>query len=652
MAEPTPAAVTEALAVAPSQVTPETDAKTGEVLAAFDASALLAGLPESPGVYRMLDRAGQVIYVGKALNLKKRVSSYFSRQDTGIKTRTLVAQIGAVDITVTNTEKEALLLENNLIKAIRPRYNILLRDDKSYPYIYLDTSQSYPRLGFHRGSRKAVGRYFGPYPSASAVRQTLNILQKLFRLRQCEDSFFSNRSRPCLQYQIKRCTAPCVDFIAVQDYAEDLRLAVLFLQGNNSQIIAELGTKMEQASAALKFETAARYRDQILTLRRIEEKQYVSADAGDLDIVACVCKAGFSCVQVFYIRAGHNLGNKVFYPKQGNQTEAADVLAAFLSQYYLSDHRVGSLPDEILLNLAVPEQALLETVLSERREKKLSIRHSWRAERAKWVKMAEDNARLSLASHLSAKASQHTRFEALQDALHLDNALQRIECFDISHTQGEATVASCVVMEQEGFVKSDFRRFNIKDITPGDDYAAMRQALTRRYVRLKQGEGLLPDILLIDGGPGQTQEALQVLSQLQIEGVMVLGVAKGPERRPGAETLFLNGNPKGFALAAESPALHLIQQVRDEAHRFAITAHRGRRAKARRTSSLEQIEGLGPKRRRSLLLRFGGLQEVQRASVDELMSVTGIHRQLAQRIYAVFHDSHDSHDNEIQTWDD
>lgn len=615
----------------------------------FDAERFCSQLPELPGVYRMLNRDAQVIYVGKARNLKKRVSSYFQRHEQSIKTQALVAQIRGIEISITQTEKEALLLENNLIKALRPRYNIVLRDDKSYPYIYINSNHEYPRLSFHRGARRGKGRYFGPYPSAGAVRQTLNILQKLFLLRQCEDSFFNNRSRPCLQYQIKRCTAPCMGYITPAQYQEDLHLAEMFLQGKSLQLIDQLATQMQSCSDALEFERAAKLRDQIQTLNRIEEKQYISADAGNIDIIACISRGGMSCIQVFFVRNGHHLGNKAFYPRHQGSPSEAEILYAFLCQYYIhTQHHaldaedVGAggtrFPDEIIVNLDLEEKSLLQNTFSDLAGRNVRLGHQVRSERAKWLQIAQKNAEASLQQRLSSQANLLERFEALQDALGLDEEIQRIECFDISHTMGEATVASCVVMSRDGFAKSDFRRFNIRDIKGGDDYAAMRQALTRRYTRLKSGEGVLPDILLIDGGKGQIREAQQVLDELQIDAVTLLGVAKGPTRKAGLETLFFSHDKQGFVLPPASPALHLIQQIRDEAHRFAITAHRQRRDQARRVSQLEQIEGLGPKRRQALLTRFGGLQQVQRASVDDLQKVNGINLQLAQRIYDFFHE--------------
>lgn len=600
----------------------------------FDAKSFLKTLTTRPGVYRMLSDQGKVLYVGKAYNLKKRLASYFRRSGLPVKTHALMVQVHQVEVTVTHTEGEALILENNLIKEFKPRYNILLRDDKSYPYIYLSAHDDFPRFGFYRGSKQEKGRYFGPYPSASAVRESLQLLQKLFPVRQCEDSFFRNRSRPCLQHQIKRCTAPCVGLVDRETYQQDVRYAVLFLEGKNSQVTDELIARMETAAAQLHFEEAARYRDQIATLRHVQEKQYVSGERGDLDVIASVAQQDIGGVEVFYIRAGRVLGNKTFYPQHAQGADAADILAAFLPQYYLG----REVPGEILVNHALEDRELLEHTLEVQTGHRVLITHKVRGERARWLALAAANAEHAITGQLANKANTLQRFEALQEALKLEDRPQRIECFDISHSMGEATVASCVVFETEGAIKSDYRRFNIEDITPGDDYAALHQALLRRYTRLQQGEGKMPDILLIDGGKGQVAEATKVLEELQIGDLTTIGVAKGPERKAGAETLFLSGVKQPFILPADSPALHLIQQIRDEAHRFAITGHRQRRGKARTSSPLERIPGLGPKRRRLLLSRLGGLQEVARAGVEELAQVHGISRALAQRIYDVFHD--------------
>lgn len=602
---------------------------------AFDPKAFLAHLSSRPGVYRMLDGEGAVIYVGKARNLKRRVASYFRGRADNPKVRAMVAQVRDIEVTVTHTETEALILENHLIKALRPRYNVLLRDDKSYPYIHLSDDE-FPRLGVHRGSRSRPGRYFGPYPSAGAVKESLSLLQKLFPVRQCENGFYRNRSRPCLQYQIERCSGPCVGLVDRETYMEDVRHAVLFLEGRSSQVIDDLAQRMEAASAALEFEAAARYRDQIARLSRVQEKQYVSGERGDLDVVAAVTRAGVACVQVFSIRGGRNLGNKAFFPRNAEQVAVGEVLGAFLPQYYLG-HNDRGVPPEVLVNAEPEDAGMLAAALGEQSGRQVAIRSRLRGERARWVAMAVENAEHALGSRLAAKTDLSGRFEALQEALGLEAVPQRMECFDISHTGGEAAVASCVVFDQEGPVKSDYRRFNIRDIEPGDDYAAMQQALERRFRRLKEGEGPMPDLLLVDGGKGQLARAEQVLEELQVVDVAVVGVAKGPTRKPGLEQLFLSGHEAPIILPADSPALHLIQHIRDEAHRFAITGHRGRRGRQRRTSSLEEIPGLGPKRRRELLRQFGGLQEVARAGVEDLSRVSGISRRLAQRIYETFH---------------
>jgi excinuclease ABC subunit C len=599
---------------------------------AFDASSFLRTLTARPGVYRMLDANGEVLYVGKARNLKKRVSSYFRKSGLAVKTHAMMHQMASVEITVTHTEAEALILENNLIKTHRPRYNVLLRDDKSYPFIYL-SSEEYPRLAIHRGARRLKGRYFGPYPSAGAVRETLHILQKTFRVRQCEDSFFRNRSRPCLQFQIKRCTAPCVGFIDAAAYAEDVRHTVLFLDGKSSALNEELAASMEAAAARLDYETAAVYRDQIASVSRVQERQYVSGESGDLDILACVVSAAVACVQVFFVRHGINLGNKLFFPRIPADSDARDVLSAFVAQYYL-EHPV---PAKLLTNYALQDAALLEQVLSERAGRKVTLSHGVRGEKARWLALGVANAEQALAAHLGSQAGMQQRLLMLQEVLQLEEPPGRMECFDISHTQGEGTVASCVVFDAQGPRKSDYRRFNIRDIADGDDYAAMEQALLRRYTRLKTDDARLPEVLFIDGGKGQVGVARRVLEELQIEEILIVGVAKGPERRPGLEVLHIPAQGRTLELDGASPALHLIQQIRDEAHRFAITGHRQRRAKARNASPLETIPGVGPRRRQRLLKQFGGLQEVARAGVEDLHKVPGISRALAQQIYDTFH---------------
>lgn len=585
----------------------------------------------------MLNGQGEVLYVGKAGSLKNRVSSYFRTAGISPKTRILAAHIQSIEITVTRTEGEALLLENNLIKEFKPRYNILLRDDKSYPYIFLSAQHEFPRLSVHRGAKREKGRYFGPYPSASAVRDSVHLLQKIFPVRQCEDSFYRNRSRPCLQYQIKRCTAPCVGLVSKEAYQEDVRHAMMFLEGKNVEVINELVVRMETAATQLDFEQAAQLRDQISTLRKIQEKQFVSGGGGDVDVAVSMARAGIGCVLVFFIRGGRNLGNKTFFPRHAENADPAEILAAFLPQYYLDRET----PPEIIVNHALEDVPVLEEALQAQTHHKVTISHRVRGDRAQWLALAVTNAEVALAQHMLGKASMRQRYEALQEALGLDSLPQRLECFDTSHTQGELPVASCVVFDlrgdTQGSLKSDYRRFNIQDITPGDDYAALRQALLRRYTRIQEGEGKLPDILFVDGGKGQVSVARQVLEELQVVGVMLVGVAKGAGRRPGTESLFLSGSDAPIILPHDSPALHLVQQIRDEAHRFAITGHRQRRAKDRSHSALEKIPGMGAKRRRLLLNQLGGMQEVARAAVEDLATIPGISKQLAQRIYDAFH---------------
>lgn len=605
--------------------------------AEFDSAAFLGTLTGQSGVYRMLDSSDQVLYVGKARNLKKRVASYFrAAEQLPPKTRALMKHTVRVEVTATHTETEALLLENNLIKEHRPRYNIVLRDDKSFPYIYLSTEEKFPRLAFHRGPRRGKGRYFGPFAGAGAVRETLNLLQKLFMVRQCENSFFRNRSRPCLQHQIKRCTAPCVGLVDEARYADDVRHAVMFLEGKSEAMIAELVARMEEASKKLEYEAAWRYRDQIISLRRVQERQYISGAKGDVDVVAARVRDGIGVVQLFVVRNGHSLGTKTIMPRHVAGAEARDILQAFLPQYYLSATANRRIPAEILVGEAIEDVDILQAALSQVAERKVSVRHRVRGDRARWLQMANTNAELVLDQRLAERASLRDRFDALQEALELDEAPTRIECFDVSHSAGEATVASCVVFDSDGPVKSDYRRFNIKDIEPGDDYAAMHQALKRRYTRLRKEEAKMPDLLIVDGGKGQLTQARAVLDELQLDNLEVLGVAKGSTRKPGLEQLFMIGRGRPLTLAADATALHLIQQIRDEAHRFAITGHRARRTRARKTSVLEQIPGIGAKRRQRLLSEFGGLQGVARAGIEDLARVNGISRSLARDIYTAF----------------
>ncbi|MGB7213548.1 MAG: excinuclease ABC subunit UvrC [Gammaproteobacteria bacterium] len=599
----------------------------------FDPTALLRGLTHRPGVYRMLDARGDVIYVGKAKDLRRRVSSYFQGRAQDAKTMALVRAVADVEVTVTRTETEALMLEYNLIKRYRPRFNVLLRDDKSYPYIHVDPSEEFPRLSFYRGPRTKKGKLYGPYPSAGAVRSTLNELQKLFRLRQCDDTYFANRSRPCLQYQIRRCSAPCVGLISKEEYARDVENAMLFLEGRNDAVIERLVERMEQASAELRFELAAQYRDQLAKLRNVQSQQLMSGSAIDFDAVGLAESHGVYCVSVMFFRGGRCLGTRNHYPKVAPGTGHDEIIRAFLLQYYGGREA----PREILVSHDVPEADTIAAMLSEQAGRRVEIKSRVRGDRRRWVEMALTNA--THGAELKATTSSNTgaQLEALAEALDLDEPPTRIECFDISHTAGAETVASCVVFGPDGPLKSDYRRFNITGVTPGDDYAAMSQALSRRYARVKRGEAPMPDVLLIDGGRGQLRQAETVLKELEIEGITLVGVAKGEGRRPGRERLYVSGRAEPLSLPSSSPALHLIQQVRDEAHRFAITGHRARRQRRQTKSPLEEIRGLGPKRRRDLLKQFGGLQAVARAGVEDLVKVKGISRQLAESIYRHFH---------------
>ena len=583
----------------------------------------------------MQDGDGRLLYVGKAKNLKKRLASYFRKTGLAPKTAALVARIAQIDTTITANETEALLLEQTLIKEWRPPYNILLRDDKSYPYVLLGDGD-FPRLGIHRGAKKAKGRYFGPYPSAGAIRESLNLLQKTFQVRQCEDSYYKNRTRPCLQYQIKRCKAPCVGLVEPAEYAEDVRLSVLFLEGRSNQLSDELNRGMEQAAMTLDFERAAELRDQIALLRRVQDQQSMEGGSGDVDIIAAVVNPGGACVHLLSVRGGRVLGSKNFYPQVAIEEEVGDVLMAFLAQYYLGSQE-RDVPSELIVNVQHDDLPTLASAIASQRGHQPEISVRVRGTRAKWQQLALTNAEQALGARLANRQHLAARFEALADALDFAEPLQRLECFDISHSSGEATVASCVVFGPEGPLKSDYRRYNIEGITGGDDYAAMHQALTRRFSKVKDGEGKRPDILLIDGGKGQLAMAQAVMQELGLTDQTLLGVAKGVTRKPGLETLYLNDAEHEFTLPADSPALHLIQQVRDEAHRFAITGHRARRGKARRTSSLEDVPGIGPKRRRDLLKHFGGLQELGRASIDEIAKAPGISKKLAESIYAVLH---------------
>lgn len=601
----------------------------------FDSSAFLATCSGRPGVYRMFDSEARLLYVGKAKNLKKRLSSYFRKTGQAPKTAALVARIAQIETTITANETEALLLEQTLIKEWRPPYNILLRDDKSYPYVFLSDGD-FPRLGIHRGAKKAKGRYFGPYPSALAIRESLSLLQKTFLVRQCEDSYYRNRTRPCLQYQIKRCKGPCVGLVSPDEYAEDVRHSVMFLDGRSNALSEELSASMEKASMALEFERAAELRDQISMLRRVQDQQSMEGGTGDVDVVAVMLTPGGACVHLISVRGGRVLGSKNFFPQVAIEEEGGDVLMAFLAQYYLGNAE-RDLPSELIVNVQHEDFATLIEAIESLRGRSLSISLRVRGTRARWQQLAVTNAEQALAARLANRQHLAERFEALATVLEMDEPPQRMECFDISHSSGEATVASCVVFGPEGPLKSDYRRFNIEGVTAGDDYAAMHQALTRRFSKIKDGEGKLPDVLLVDGGKGQLAMAREVLQELAVPDLILLGVAKGTTRKPGLEVLYLNDAEHEFTLPGNSPALHLIQQIRDESHRFAITGHRARRGKTRRTSTLEEVAGIGPKRRRELLNHFGGLQELSRASAEEIAKAPGISKKLAELIYDTLH---------------
>ncbi len=600
----------------------------------FDAKSFVASLTHRPGIYRMLNAKGQVIYVGKARDLRKRVSSYFHRTHSDAKTTSMMKLVGDVEVTVTNTEAEALILEYNLIKRHKPRFNVVLRDDKSYPYIYVSTDHPFPRLQFHRGPRKGEGRYFGPYPSTSAVRKTLNELQKLFLIRQCQDSYFNNRTRPCLQYQIRRCTAPCVGYIDEAGYGQDVGAALLFLEGKNRSVINTLVERMDRASKEQDYEQAGRFRDQIARIKKVEAEQLVSrTSTRDLDVIALASRPGLHCVTILFIRHGTMLGSRNHFPRISGDANTRQVLAGFLSQYYLG----RDAPAEIIIDSDIDDRSLLEYSLSERSGHKVQIKYRVRGDRLRWLQMARTNAEQGLSLQAASNATIRRQFEALGEVLQLEGPPERLECFDVSHTSGEATVASCVVFNLAGPLKSDYRRFNLKPAAAGDDYAAMSEALRRRYRRVKKGEVPMPDVLFVDGGKGQLSEAMTVLDELELDWLQLVAIAKGRARKPGSEQLFLAGRSTPTILASDSPALLLIQQIRDEAHRFAITGHRQRRAKTRKTSRLEEIPGLGPKRRRELLRQFGGLQGVHGAGIDDLVKVHGISHSLAQRIYDNLH---------------
>lgn len=624
-------------------------AETGPA-APFDSRGFLSQLTLEPGVYRMYGSAGELLYVGKARNLKKRVSTYFLRASGDARIESMVSQIARVEVTVTHTEDEALILESNLIKELSPRYNIVYRDDKSYPYVRF-SAHAFPRISYYRGAKSGKDRYFGPFPSATAVRETLYTLQKLFRLRPCRDTFFSNRDRPCLQHQIKRCSAPCVGLVSQEDYALDLRNASRLLEGKADELAQELGQEMERASEALEFERAARLRDQIAALKRVRENRAITGGAEDLDVIAVAPHQSGSCVAVVSVRDGLNLGHRSHFPKHSAHAAPEELIESFISQHYLDQPP----PPEILISHPLEDAQWLEEAVSKAAGRRVAIRHPQRGLKVRLLDMALSTAAQALSAKLVEAASMDSRLLELQQALDLDKPPTRMECFDISHTRGERTVASCVVFNQDGPLKSAYRKFNIETtedaleapvpdaapdpkavITAGDDYAAIHQVVKRRFARAKSGESAQPDVLFIDGGLGQLNAALQALDDLGIENLRVVAIAKGPTRKPGLEELILPERELPIRLAPDSPALHLIQRIRDEAHRFAITGHRGRREKARLVSGLDSIEGLGPTRRRALLKAFGGIAQIKRAGVDEIARVEGINETLAARIHDHF----------------
>lgn len=602
----------------------------------------LSKLPGEPGIYRMLDSEGVVLYVGKASNLKKRVSSYFNKNNTGAKTRSLVGQICSVEISVTRSETEALLLESNLIKSLRPKYNILLRDDKSYPYIHISKHPQYPRIESYRSKKKPLGGdFFGPYPSVSAIKDTIVTIQKVFKLRNCRDSYYNARSRPCLQYQIKRCTAPCVGYITPEEYKRSVSDAMRFLQGKCQLILDELSSRMERAVEQLNFEDAALLRDQIKNLRLVQEQQGVIQLRGDADVIALEARPGFACVQCITIREGQVIASQNFFPSvpdNGLDMKVDDLwqqtFEAFIGFYYLDNPE--RIPGLLITNQPLDDHTSLEEALSQRRGKACKIQINPRGIKSRWLDFAINNLRISISEYNAKHSTTRSRYEALEQILSLPSPIVRMECFDISHTQGEATIASCVVFDENGPCSSEYRRFNIEGITPGDDYAAMQQAITRRFKRLIELQSL-PDLLIIDGGKGQVAVAKRVLELLQVNNITLLGIAKGPGRKAGWEKLILVNEDREFTLPEDSKALHLLQHIRDEAHRFAITAHRKKRQKARLESTLEDIEGVGARRRQALLHRFGGLRELAKASAEEIAKVAGISEHLAQRIYNYFH---------------
>ncbi|MEH0873696.1 excinuclease ABC subunit UvrC [Pectobacterium cacticida] len=601
----------------------------------FDASAFLKTVTSQPGVYRMYDDSNTVIYVGKAKDLKKRLASYFRSHVASRKTEALVKSIKHIDVTITHTETEALLLEHNYIKLYQPRYNVLLRDDKSYPMIFL-SGDVHPRLTIHRGAKHAKGEYFGPFPNGNAVRETLILLQKLFPIRQCENSVYRNRSRPCLQYQIGRCLGPCVSgLVSEADYQQQVEYVRLFLSGKDQQVLNQLISRMEAASHDLNFEEAARIRDQIQAVRRVTEKQFVSGDGEDLDVISVAFEAGMACVYVLFIRQGKVLGSRSYFPKIPSGTELGEVVQTFVGQFYLQGNSGRTLPSEILLDFTLPDKDLLTESLTAVAGRKVQIQTKPRGDRARYLKLARTNAATALVTKLSQQSTIRQRLDALANVLQLPE-IHRMECFDISHTMGEQTVASCVVFDANGPLRSEYRRYNISGITPGDDYAAMAQVLRRRYGKALD-DSKIPDVIVIDGGKGQLGQAQAVFDALDVawdkNKPLLLGVAKGSDRKAGLETLFFEATGEGVALPSDSPALHVIQHIRDESHDHAIGGHRKKRAKVKNTSSLELIGGVGPKRRQTLLKYMGGLQPLMNATIEEIANVPGISPVLAEKIF-------------------
>lgn len=604
----------------------------------IDVKSLVKNMTSQPGVYQMINAAGEVIYVGKARNLKNRLQSYFRQSNLPAKSQVMVAQIADIQITITHSDAEALLLEHTLIKKHLPRYNVLLRDDKSYPYILLTTQQQYPRISLYRGARKNQGKFYGPYPSAHAARETMNFLQRVFKVRPCRDAYFNNRSRPCLQYQIKRCTAPCVKYVSEQDYREQVRHVQLFLEGKGQAIIDDLIVKMQQASTDLDFEKAANLRDTIASLNQIHAQQAIVRGDKNADVIYLLERHGVILIQVLFIRHGEVIGSKCFFPSSPAKTSSEEAINAFLSQFYLQRLADEQWPHEVVVSIDFPERNELAASLSELAQKKLQILATPRTAKKRWLEMAKQNAEFEFDKYLSDKGENQKRLALLAESLQLSQIPERIECFDVSHSFGEATVASCVVFDKQGMFKQDYRHYNIKDVAKGDDYAALKQALLRRYQKLVTQEAKLPDIVLIDGGKGQLKQAVEVFQSLNITGVTLMAISKGTTRKPGFETLHLAYQDIECVLAPDSPALHLLQQIRDEAHRFAITGHRAQRGKKRTTSVLEEIPGIGAARRRALIQRFGGIQAIKNASIEEIAKTPGISLAVAKLIFDAFHE--------------